>query len=139
MKSWSPPAPTLILQPGGRQLRRPHERAQRHYPQPRTASISRDRRYDLVSNDYQQQGASEGKRTAATIGGGAAVGAIIGGLIGGGKGAAIGAGAGAGAGTAGAAATKAQQVKVPAETKLDFTLQQPVSVTYSPEKNNSTR
>jgi hypothetical protein len=95
--------------------------------------------YDLISSDYQQQGASEGKRTAATIGGGAAVGAIIGGLIGGGKGAAIGAGAGAGAGTAGAAATKAQQVKVPAETKLDFTLEQPVSITYNPEKNSSAR
>jgi hypothetical protein len=95
--------------------------------------------YTLASNDYQQQGASEGKRTAATIGGGAAVGAIIGGLIGGGKGAAIGAGAGAGAGTVGSAATKAQQVQIPAETKLDFTLQQPVSITYNPDKNRTTR
>jgi hypothetical protein len=95
--------------------------------------------YDLISSDYQQQGASEGKRTAATIGGAAAVGAIIGGIVGGGKGAAIGAGAGAGAGTAGAAATKAQQVQIPAESKLDFTLQQPVSITYSPEQNRSNR
>lgn len=95
--------------------------------------------YELASNDYQQQGASEGKRTAGTIGGGAAVGAIIGGLIGGGKGAAIGAGAGAGAGTAASAATKAQQVQVPAETKLDFTLEAPVSITYSPDKVRSTR
>jgi len=95
--------------------------------------------YELSSTEYQQTGASEGKRTAATIGGGAAVGAIIGGIIGGGKGAAIGAGTGAGAGTVASAATKAQQVQIPAETKLDFTLQQAVSVTYSPEKNRPTR
>ena len=95
--------------------------------------------YQLSSTEYQQTGASEGKRTAGTIGGGAAIGAIIGGIVGGGKGAAIGAGAGAGAGTVASAATKAQQVKIPAETKLDFTLQQPVSVTFSPDKNRSAR
>jgi hypothetical protein len=95
--------------------------------------------YDLASSDYQQTGASEGKRTAATIGGGAAVGAIIGGLIGGGKGAAIGAGTGAGAGTVASAATKGQQVQIAAETKLDFTLEQSVSITYNPDKNRSTR
>jgi BON domain len=96
-------------------------------------------RYELVSNDYEQQGASEGRRTAGTIGGGAAVGAIIGGILGGGKGAAIGAGTGAGAGTVASAVTKAQQVQIPAETKLDFTLEQPVSVTYNPERNRTTR
>jgi hypothetical protein len=95
--------------------------------------------YQLSSTDYQQTGASEGKRTAATIGVGTAVGAALGGIFGGGKGAAIGAGAGAGAGTIGSAATKGQQVKIAAETKLDFTLQQPVSVTYNPDKNRSSR
>lgn len=95
--------------------------------------------YDLSSSEYQQTGASEGRRTAGTIGGGAAIGAIIGGIVGGGKGAAIGAGTGAGAGTVASAATKAQQVQIPAETKLDFTLQQAVTVTYSPEKNRTTR
>jgi hypothetical protein len=97
------------------------------------------RSYDLYSTDYQQTGASEGRRTAATVGGAAAVGAIIGGIVGGGKGAAIGAGTGAGAGTVASAATKAQQVQIPAETKIDFTLQQSVAVTYSPEKNRSAR
>ena len=95
--------------------------------------------YDVSTTEYQQTGASEGKRTAATVGGAAAVGAIIGGIIGGGKGAAIGGGTGAGAGTVASAATKAQQVQIPAETKLDFTLEQAVSVTYSPEKNRPTR
>jgi hypothetical protein len=83
---------------------------------------------------YQQTGASEGKRTATKIGGGAAIGAIIGGLIGGGKGAAIGAGTGAGAGTVASAAGKGQQVRIEAEAKLEFTLQQPVSITYNPDK-----
>ena len=95
--------------------------------------------YDLASTDYQQTGASEGKNTAVKIGGGAAIGALIGGLIGGGKGAAIGAGTGAGAGTAASAIGKGQQVKIPSETKLEFTLQQPVSVTYDPDKVRSTR
>ena len=97
------------------------------------------RTYDLASTDYQQTGRSEGKRSAATVGGAAAVGAIIGGILGGGKGAAIGAGTGAGAGTVASAATKGQQVQIPAETNLEFTLQQPVSVTYNPDKVRTTR
>jgi outer membrane biosynthesis protein TonB len=95
--------------------------------------------YSLVSNDYQQTGASRGKRTAETVGGGAAVGALLGALIGHGKGAAIGAAAGAGTGTAVEAATKGQQIQIASETKLDFTLQQPVDVSYFPEKNRSPR
>jgi hypothetical protein len=95
--------------------------------------------YELYSTVYEQTGASEGRRTAGTIGGAAAVGAIIGGILGGGKGAAIGAGTGAGAGTVASAATKSQQVQIPAETKLEFTLERPVSVTYNPERNRSTR
>jgi hypothetical protein len=97
------------------------------------------RSYDLSSTDYTQQGASEGKKTATKIGGGAAVGALIGGLIGGGKGAAIGAGTGAGVGTAASAAGKGQQVQIASETKLDFTLQQDVSITYNPDRVRSTR
>jgi hypothetical protein len=95
--------------------------------------------YSLASDDYQETGKSRGKRTAETVGGGAAVGAIIGGIIGGGKGAAIGAGVGGGGGAAAEAATKGQQVRIPAEAKLDFNLQQTVSVTYSPNNNNSRR
>jgi hypothetical protein len=95
--------------------------------------------YPLVSNQYDQVGSSRGKRTAETVGGGAAVGALIGAIIGHGKGAAIGAVTGAGAGTVAQAATKPQQVRIPSETKLDFTLQQPVEVSYFPEKNSSSR
>jgi hypothetical protein len=95
--------------------------------------------YTLSSNDYQQTGQSRGKRTAVGAGVGAAVGAVLGGIFGGGRGAAIGAGAGGGAGTAGAASTGNTQVRIPSETKLDFTLQQPVDITYSQDKSNSTR
>jgi len=93
--------------------------------------------YQLATSDVQEKGSSRGKRSAAVIGGGAALGALIGGLAGGGKGAAIGAGVGAGGGTAVQAMTHGEQVKIPAETRLDFTLRDPVTVTYLPKKNSS--
>jgi BON domain len=95
------------------------------------------RTYTLASSDVQQQGGSRGKRSAEVIGGAAALGALIGGLAGGGKGAAIGAGVGAGGGTATQALTKGQQVRIPSETRLDFTLQTPVAVTYLPSKKSA--
>ena len=91
--------------------------------------------YEVSSSDVQEKGGSRGKRSAAVIGGGAALGALIGGLAGGGKGAAIGAGVGAGSGTAVQALTHGEQVKIPSETRLDFTLRDPVTVTYFPRKS----
>lgn len=87
--------------------------------------------YETHSGYYQQHGASRGTRTAETVGGGAILGALIGGILGHGKGAAIGSIAGAGAGTAVQVSTKGQQVKVPTETRLDFTLTGPVTVAMS--------
>jgi hypothetical protein len=95
------------------------------------------KKYLVSTSDVQQKGASRGKKSAAVIGGGAVLGAIIGGLAGGGKGAAIGAAAGGGAGTAVQAVTKGEQVKIPAETKLDFTLHAPIDVSYVPGKSAS--
>jgi len=92
--------------------------------------------YNVESSDVKQSGGSRGKNSAAKIGGGAALGALIGGLAGGGKGAAIGAAVGGGAGTGVQVFTKGQQVKIPSETKLDFTLQQPFTVTYIPGANS---
>ena len=94
------------------------------------------RTYQIASSDVQEKGGSRGKRSAEVIGGGAVLGAIIGGLAGGGKGAAIGAGAGAAGGTAVQALTHGQQVKIPSETRLDFTLHDPVNVTYFPKKSS---
>ncbi len=71
-------------------------------------------------------GIGANKRTGEYVGGGALAGAVIGAIAGGGKGAAIGAVLG-GAGGAGAQVlTKGKQINVPAETVLNFKLDQPV-------------
>ena len=85
--------------------------------------------YAVESSAVEKTGASRGKRTAETVGGGAALGGLIGAIAGRGKGAAIGAAVGAGAGTAVQASTKGQQIQIPPETKLDFTLKAPITVT----------
>ncbi len=95
------------------------------------------RSYPLVSTTYSVTGGSRGKNTAAKVGGGAALGAIIGAIAGGGKGAGIGAGVGAAGGAIYQGATKGKQVKIPAETRLDFQLEQPVTVTVLPRPSNS--
>ena len=91
--------------------------------------------YDIATNQWDKLGAGRGKRTAATVGGGAALGAVIGAIAGGGKGAAIGAGAGAAAGTGVQGVTKGQKVELPSETVLDFELAQPVTVTPAATRN----
>lgn len=90
------------------------------------------RSYPLVSSTYSAAGSSRGKNTAAKVGGGAAVGAIIGAIAGGGAGAAIGAGVGAGGGAVWNGVTRGQQIKIPAETMLEFQLEQPVTITVRP-------
>lgn len=94
-----------------------------------TSITSGGRTYEISTNQWQKQGSGRGKRSAETIGGGAGLGALIGGLLGGGKGAAIGAGAGAAAGTGVQGATKGQKVELPSETRLDFRLQNSLTVT----------
>ena len=95
--------------------------------------------YEMETDEYTKEGASRGKRTAETVGGGAAVGALIGGLTGGGKGAAIGAGIGAGAGTGVQAVTKGQQIHLPSETVLEFRLHAPLTVEPSATSRNAGR
>jgi hypothetical protein len=84
--------------------------------------------YNIVTGDYEVQGKSRGHQTATRAGIGAVAGGIIGAIAGGGKGAAIGAGVGAGAGAASTVLTHGQQVHVPSETVLNFTLEQPVKL-----------
>ena len=86
---------------------------------------SAGRTYNIQTDQYKK-GSSRGKNTAEKVGGGAS--AASSGIAGGGKGAAIGAAAGAGVGGGVQAATKAQQIKLPSETVLNFMLQQPVTV-----------
>jgi len=96
-----------------------------------TEVTARGRKIALVTDSYSKEGAARGKNTAVKAGGGAALGAIIGAIAGGGKGAAIGAAAGAGAGTGVNAVTRGEQVQIPSETRLEFHLQSPVSVSIT--------
>ena len=86
------------------------------------------RTYDSTSSTVNRESGSRGSRSAKVIGGTAALGAIIGAIAGGGRGAAIGAGSGAAVGTAAQVMTSGQKVKVPAETLLTFTLQNPIDL-----------
>lgn len=83
---------------------------------------------DIDTTAVNQESKSRGKRSAETIGGGSALGAIIGAIAGGGAGAAIGAAAGAAAGTGVQVLTKGERVKIPAETRLTFSLQEPLTL-----------
>jgi hypothetical protein len=94
--------------------------------------VFQGRTYNVATSDVKQSGSSRGKDSAVKIGGGAALGALIGGIAGGGKGAAIGAAVGGGAGTGVQVFTKGKQVKIPSETRLDFTF----DITYMPTRKS---
>jgi hypothetical protein len=82
----------------------------------------------VVTGEYEATGKSRGASTARRTAGGAALGAIIGAVADGGQGAAVGAGIGASAGAASEIVIGGDQVKVPSETLLDFTLLQDLSI-----------
>jgi len=103
-----------------------------------TEIIINGRTYSLSTGEYELAGKSRGGDTAMKVGGGAAIGAVVGAIAGGGKGAAIGAGIGAGAGTAIQVLTHGEQVRVPSETVLEFTLEQDL-VVRSPSNRNRRR
>lgn len=86
------------------------------------------RQYDITTTGVSQASQGRGERSAKVIGGTAALGAVIGAIAGGGRGAAIGAGSGAAAGTAAQVITSGQKVKIPSETRLTFTLQNPLNM-----------
>jgi hypothetical protein len=95
--------------------------------------------YKVDTDEYSQDGAARGKRTAEMIGGGAGLGALVGGLTNGGKGALIGAAAGAGAGTGVQALTHGEQVKLPSETVLQFRLKSPITIQPTAAGRNASR
>jgi len=84
--------------------------------------------YDVASSSVSEASSSRTGKSAKMIGGLASAGAVIGALAGGGKGAAIGAGSGAGLGALGQVLTSGQRVKVPAETRLSFRLQESLQI-----------
>lgn len=94
-----------------------------------------NRQYTLSTNKFSQQGSSQGSRTAKTVGAGAGIGALIGAIAGGGKGAAIGAAVGAAGGGGVQAARGSQPIHLGSEARLNFRLEEPVSV--SPQAGQS--
>jgi hypothetical protein len=89
------------------------------------------RRYIVSTADIQQganRGIGKNKRTAEMVGGGAVLGTLVGAIAGGGKGAAIGALAGAAAGGTAQVLTKGKEIRVPAETVLEFRLDEPLQL-----------
>jgi hypothetical protein len=84
--------------------------------------------YEVRTTSSSRIGRDHKKRNWAWIGGGAAGGAVIGALAGGGKGALIGGPVGAGAGTAAALLTGKKDIKLRAETPLQFELAEPVTI-----------
>jgi len=83
------------------------------------------RRYVVSTADLKKDmgtGIGKNKRTAETVGGGAALGTIIGAIAGGAKGAAIGVLVGAAGGAGVEVLNKGKDVRVPAETLLTFKL-----------------
>jgi hypothetical protein len=86
-----------------------------------------NQRFAVESGDLVSASGSQLKTAATDVGIGAAAGAGVGAAAAGGVGAAVGAGIGAAGGVI-AAVTHKQRVKVPAETRLTFTLTQPASL-----------
>jgi outer membrane lipoprotein SlyB len=83
------------------------------------------RRYVISTRDLTREsdmGIGRNKRTARMIGGGAALGTIIGLIAGGGKGAAIGVVVGVAGGAGAEVLTRERDVRVLAETVLEFRL-----------------
>lgn len=84
--------------------------------------------YQISSTNSARLSRGHRKRNWLWFGGGSGGGAAIGAAAAGGPGALIGVGAGAAAGTVGAAITGKQQVQVPIETRITFTLQSAVQI-----------
>ena len=81
-----------------------------------------------VNGGGNNGGIGANKRTGEYVGGGALIGTILGAVVGGGKGAAIGAVLGGAGGAGTQVLTRGSQVNVPAETILNFKLDQPVTL-----------
>jgi hypothetical protein len=89
-------------------------------------------RYLVSSADVdRERGLGKNERTAKMVGGGAALGALIGAIAGGGSGAAIGGAVGAAAGAGAQVLTQGDEIRIPAETVLQFKLDEPLSLQTS--------
>ncbi|HYI92230.1 MAG TPA: hypothetical protein VEX68_01675 [Bryobacteraceae bacterium] len=83
--------------------------------------------YLVISEERKETtGLGSNRRTAETVGGGAALGTLIGAAAGGGKGAVLGGLIGAAAGAAVQVLTQGKEVRIPAESVLRFRLDEPI-------------
>jgi len=96
-----------------------------------TGLTVRGRNIPLSTQAYSVEGKGRGKNTAVKTGIGAAAGAVLGGIFGGGKGAAIGAAAGGGTGAGINAITRGEQVQIPSESVVPFTVTNTIAVRIS--------
>ena len=91
--------------------------------------LSDGQRVELRTARFEKEGPASKTEDAQKVGIGAAIGAAIGAIAGGGKGAAIGAASGGAAGSGVVAATRGKPAVLPAETKISFRVEQPVTIT----------
>ncbi|HYO80050.1 MAG TPA: hypothetical protein VES20_01505 [Bryobacteraceae bacterium] len=83
--------------------------------------------YLVISEEVRRtSGLGANQETAQTVGAGAALGTVIGAAAGGGRGAAIGGLAGAAAGALAQILTQGKEVRIPAETVVQFRLDEPI-------------
>lgn len=86
-------------------------------------------RVSIQTETFRKEAEATKREDAAKVGLGAGLGAAIGAIAGGGKGAAIGAAAGGAAGTGAVLATRGKPAVIPVETRIDFRLNHPVTIT----------
>ncbi|MBI4874809.1 MAG: hypothetical protein HY822_09275 [Acidobacteria bacterium] len=86
-------------------------------------------RIEIATQAFRKDGTKEAGRDAAKVGAAAGIGAAIGAIAGGGRGAAIGAAVGGAAGTGGVLATRGKAAELPVETRIDFRVSRPVTIT----------
>jgi hypothetical protein len=91
--------------------------------------LSDGQKVELRTARFEKEGPSSKAEDTQKVGIGAAIGAAIGVIAGGGKGAAIGAASGGAAGGGVVAATRGKPALLPAETKISFRVEQPVTIT----------
>jgi hypothetical protein len=85
--------------------------------------------YLVISQELEKTtGLGRNRRTGEMVGGGAALGTVIGAASGGTRGAVLGGLAGAAAGALAQVLTAGKEVKIPAETLLQFRLDEPVQL-----------
>ncbi len=91
-------------------------------------TTSDGQRVPIRTAAWEKEGEKDTRGDATKVAVGAGIGAALGAIFGGGKGAAAGAGAGGAAGAGTVLATRGKPVVLPAETRISFRLQAPVTI-----------